>query len=239
MLGAAVVCWGVCGGCAQGGAAAGLVVEATTAAHGILTAKVASIDTAGRLRYASSAVPGDEYIVERGTGDERVWSVRKARRRSTGQEQTVSVMVYAFGLGGAVQMAQTTEYDDSVMTEFDPPLVVMPGKLAAGAGPIQSLRMVVHPLSDPSKVKTQGPATHQVTYEVDESVVVPAGRFAAHKVVSVLKASLGTARVENTTESWHAPGVGIVAERRTERVSVFGLVVRSNDDTWVLTGWEK
>lgn len=221
-------------GCGAGVAATGLTVESSRPAGGELTARVASIDVAPRLRYTCDAEPGYSVVTERGDAAAGGWSVRKLRLND-GATQPTLMAEMSFRLeDGAVVMDKTREEADEVVTEFSPALVAMPVVLRAGAGETQSFKMIVRPGRDLSRIQTQGPATHEIRYEADETVRVPAGRFECRKVVAVLRATLGQAKVENTTESWHAPGVGIVAERHNERVTVLGLPFRSKDRTWAL-----
>ncbi|MBL8991635.1 MAG: hypothetical protein JNJ48_08665 [Phycisphaerae bacterium] len=227
------------GGCAGSGGRAApelFSVLESRPATGELTAQRASVDVAPEVEYEIAGEPGAAWLVWRqavSSGDG--WVVVKARRGAgtTGEPEVVSEMPMTRRDDGAIVSPRTSERDDAVVTEFEPALVVMPGVLRAGDTAVQSLHMVVRPADRPDRVKTQGDATHEIRYEADETVRVPAGRFRTQKVVAVLRANLGTAKVENTTESWHAPGAGIVAERRVERVTVFGVPIRSSDRTVV------
>lgn len=133
---------------------------------------------------------------------------------------------------GSLVLLCTTESADNVTTDFEPPMLVLPATMAVGQTATQTLKMVVRPISDPSRIKTSGDATQTITYEGDERLTVPAGEFATRRVRSVLTATLGQARVVATTITWYADDIGQVAEFREEAVTVLGVRIRHNARTW-------
>lgn len=177
---------------------------------------------AGRLNVARTPPPA--------TAAE--WTTRWAARDRRGEK--LSEHTFRHAPDGGVAMLQTVEHADKVVTSFEPPLVVLPGRLDGGSTLRQTLRMVVRPIGKPETIQSEGAASNELTYVADETVETPAGTFEAARVRSVLKVKLGTANVTATTDAWYAPGVGLVAQRRQERVTVFGVPVREGRTGWVL-----
>lgn len=147
---------------------------------------------------------------------------------------TVQVLAMRVAADGSVALERTTETADAVVTEFSPPLTVLPATLELGQSVTQPLRMIIRPLTDTSKVRTSGDAEQTITYEGDEQLTVPAGEFATRRVRSVLTASLGQARVTSTNITWYADDVGQIAEFREEVVTVLGVRIRHAARTWAL-----
>ena len=149
-------------------------------------------------------------------------------------ESTRTVMTLQRTADGAVVLLQTIEHADKVITDFDPPMVIFPATLTGGQPFLQTLRMVVHPIDRPRSIKTSGPATHEIELLGRESISTPAGTFDCFKVRTTLRASLGGAKVVQTTDTHFAPGAGIIAESQSLRVAVLGVPIRTDDSRLVL-----
>jgi hypothetical protein len=139
-------------------------------------------------------------------------------------------------MGGNAAIERQVDHDERVDVTFDPPLVVMPETMAAGAAPLeQRVRMVVRPLGKPDRIRAQGEAVCVLEYVGEQVVSVP-GREAgvpSRLVRSTLRADLSPSSVVNVTEQWFADGIGLIAERRHERTSVLGVSVRDNREGFV------
>lgn len=195
-------------------------------------------DVRPELRHV--ALEGDTRLVtnrERQAGGLRVTKIEAAAVVGGGMvpdERTRQVLEIVRTPEGDAALASTVEQKDQVVTRFDPPLLALPAALAVGARRTQDLYVRVFPIASPERVQSQGKATLTLTCEAIERVRVPAGEFDAARVESVLRIDLGTAKVTVTTTLWYAAGVGLVAERHREKVTVFGVVIRQKAEAWGL-----
>jgi hypothetical protein len=134
---------------------------------------------------------------------------------------------------GELFLSRTIEPGDNVATEFEPALVVLPRRMEPGRSFEQRARIVVRPLDRPDRVKAEGEAQQDTTYEADERLRLPAGDVLAHRVRQVLRMKLGPADITSTSVTWYAPGHGSVAETREEVVRVMGVITRRDVQSWV------
>lgn len=154
-------------------------------------------------------------------------------------ESSRRVLELALADDGTLRLLRTVEAGEDAVTVFDPPMLVLPTRLAAGAVHEHALQMVVRSAGageagDAGAIKSQGPATRRVTIEGRQRIATPAGEVTAWRVLGELAAQLGPAQVRVTTRSWYAPGRGLLAEETLERVTVFGVPARSVRRGWVV-----
>ncbi len=141
-------------------------------------------------------------------------------------------------------IAQTEEIDrvDKVEVVYSPALVLVPDKLPAkssgNASYWQEVKMVVHPLGDRSRIKTQGTARNEITFEGDEQIVTGVGAQTAHRLARTVTATLTAATTVDTTEQWLVDGIGIVMRRDREETRVMGAKVRDNASTMILRAFD-
>jgi len=135
---------------------------------------------------------------------------------------------------GAVVLAEEINHAEGVEVVFDPPLVVLPASIETSSTVTSEGRMTVHPLGDRSRVRAKGTVKDSSTCLGAWRISTPAGEFDAWKLTSTFDANLGASRVQNETEIWVVPGIGIVSERRREKTMVFGVAIRNNAESWLI-----
>ncbi len=154
-------------------------------------------------------------------------------------ERTRATLTTTLGAAEGFRIVRSTENADAVFTTFQPPLIAMPASLRPGAGPQrQECSMVVRPIDHPDRIKAQGKATQEITYEADQAVRTPAGEFFCQRISTSFTATLGPANVRVETHAWYSRGIGLVAEESHEQVWTFGIPLRANREGWALAWFE-
>lgn len=194
-----------------------------------------SINVAPALRHIALEGPRTRLTTRRpaagGTSVDKVLYEGPSGAPLGDTRQTLELLITPAGDSAVVS---TAEQADSVVTYFDPPLIAVPAQLQPGQTFTQNLGMRVYPIKSPDRLKTKGHGTQEVTFAARERVRVPAGEFDAARLDSLFGMALDNAKVTVKTTSWYAEGVGLIAERSSERVTVFGLNIRSRDEAWAL-----
>lgn len=252
----AIVRWlgtGVAGGCALGLAGcAGPTIDhavepAPTTAVAPSTALAASKLTQGvprTLVYDSSAAAQPLVVVQ----DEmptchcagKTWWIRYYLGAPGGRpEREVRLVIDP---SGYIAQAEEINHKERVEVVYTPALVLIPDQLPAqfqgNAAYTQTVKMVVHPLGDRTKVRMSGPAVSQIRYLGDERITTGAGEFTARHLTATLAADFSAARTVSSTEQWFADGVGLVCERSNEQTTMMGAKVRENAATILLKSIE-
>lgn len=179
----------------------------------------------------------------------RVWWVRRykgdVRPAAPGMLPTTPAdreLKFTIDASGYIALMEEINRTEGVEVVFTPPLVIIPEGLAVvsfnGANFAQDLSMTVHPLGDRSRTKSKGPVRNEITYLGDEPIKTPAGNFTARRVLAIFTADLSPAKVSNTSEQWFVDGVGLVAERETEKTTLLGVPFRSRETEWALQRME-
>lgn len=127
----------------------------------------------------------------------------------------------------ALVLLETITPSENAISRYDPPLTVLPARLAPGEPHEQTVMLSVHPVSDPSRTTQQGPAKQTLTLEGAERITTPAGDFDAHVVRAKLDINLPGATVNRESFSWYAPGDGLVADEFREEIRILGLFPRT------------
>ncbi len=140
-----------------------------------------------------------------------------------GEDRPRSAERMRVGTGGDLVSERSVTRDRDVITEFDPPLLVFPARLEPGTPARGTNRFIVHPLSDPERVKQRGNATVEITLVGREAVSLPDAVVQALRVRTRLEVDFGAAEVERTTDQWLMPGAGLIAERYDETIRVLGV----------------
>ncbi|MBX3404254.1 MAG: hypothetical protein KF699_12665 [Phycisphaeraceae bacterium] len=159
---------------------------------------------------------------------QRRWAVRGAERTLVREQRLVS------GDDGAVLLAEEINHAEKVEVVFTPPLVVVPALLTSGVEARQRARMAVYPLGDRARTRARGTVEQTIVVGQTVRVRTPAGECDARTLVSEFRADLGASKVQNRTETWLAPGIGIIAEQRQERTTALGVPIRNNRESWVV-----
>lgn len=123
-----------------------------------------------------------------------------------------------------VVLTRITNHDRETITDFRPPMLLMPMRAEAGFTIEQKLMMIVRPMDDPTKIKSRGTATYTLEYAGVSSVALAGGGVVeGASFVERLEASFPGASVMNVTRKWYADGAGMIARQAEESVSVLGL----------------
>lgn len=135
---------------------------------------------------------------------------------------------------GGWAMTRSVTPDRGVITDYDPPMLVYPARIEPGARLTQSVKLTVHPLSDPERVQSRGTATNTIELAGRQMVRTAAGEIEALRLRATFEGAFGVARVRRVTDSWHAPQLGLVAEETHERVTALGAPVSAIDRALLL-----
>lgn len=176
----------------------------------------------------------DRLLIERGEPDARGRYTQQRWTASEGARTLAREQRLVAGADGSVRLAEEINHAEKVEVVFDPPLVVVPAALSVGSESLERARMTVHPIGDRARTRARGTVEQTIGVGPSVRVRTPAGEFVAVPLVSEFRADLGASKVQNRTETWLAPGVGIVAEQRHERTTALGVPIRNNRESWVL-----
>jgi hypothetical protein len=153
---------------------------------------------------------------------------------SIGDADAARIEYWNTNSAGDLTMAATIEHKDHALSLFDPPLVIAPAQLAPGKETTSQSKMRVVDLTNRAQQRESGTARQTVKYEADQMIRTPLGEFRARRITSHFVADLKLADADETSTMYVVPGMGIIAEQRTEQVKVFGLATRKSTQTLVL-----
>lgn len=249
------------GGCASsagdpsppGGAAGGLVTEPFAPVlldtpPAPMRADGASVEVVRRVELldweGDGARDRRRMVVERSGPEpgQTTWQVTRTllERVGGGADEATPVRTDSYTLTpeGAVAISEENNHDEKVEVVFEPAMVVMPLELVHGTPAEQKFNVKVYPGGKGRKtLKSSGSATQTIELTGMWLVTLAGGeQVQARGVRSVFRADFDPAKVVNTTEQWFVDGVGVVAEQRHERTTVFGLPIRESSERWVARG---
>ncbi len=113
---------------------------------------------------------------------------------------------------------------DRAISRFEPALVMGVPQLGRGESVEGSAEMRVLTQDEPPKDRDRGTAVRRLTYAADETIRTPQRTVRCQRVEVEFHAKLRFADATIRTVRWIEPGVGPVAEDRTERIVVMGLI---------------
>lgn len=128
-------------------------------------------------------------------------------------------------------MSEITNDDRDVITRFDPPLTMFPGKLRRGETYTQKVAMTVHPADTPERIQNRGTGTVEIALDMKQAVQTAGGAVETVRVKTVFTTDLGVAKVVRTTYAWFEPGVGLIAERFEENIRALLVPLESSGQT--------
>ncbi|MSR28938.1 MAG: hypothetical protein EXS03_05085 [Phycisphaerales bacterium] len=131
------------------------------------------------------------------------------------------------GDDGSATLCASLSRVEGTDTLFDPPLAVVPATLTPTDTAESSSAMRVM-WADGSGERDHGQCWRTMRIVGCALVTTPAGLFSALEVESVFTARLSTAAVQHTSRQWIVRGVGAIAQRWNERVTVLGVPVRQS-----------
>ncbi|MCL4210884.1 MAG: hypothetical protein HRU76_08815 [Phycisphaeraceae bacterium] len=191
------------------------------------------------LRPSTRALTPDDFLPSGSaahqfdlfTGDSSEPSQRLTRRRLDTSEHGAAFAIHegerrieylSTGTDGSLRLHASVERDDGSLALFDPPLVVCPPTLSAGEPFASESSMRVVSDANPGRQREKGTARRTISHVGVEHVTTPAGSFDAHRVEITFLADLTFADADTLTTQWIVPGVGVVREERSRRVTVLG-----------------
>lgn len=195
----------------------------------------------GESRYLSQAGSSVGLRVLREQSEPGTWTVRRWLLSATGDsERLISQQRYIVTSEG-LSLSEQFDYAERVEVVFEPPMLLIPGRMSPGDHQEQDLHMKVHPLGSRTRIRAQGPAKSSIEYlgqePADSADAPPSSSLVRHS----LAATLGAASVNNTTDQWllpistpSGPAWSLIAERRREQTRVLGVQTRDNREHWIL-----
>jgi len=184
-----------------------------------LTMTITAGDDAGKTWMVR---PEDVQRAQDGTlkGFTITWTLGQEPRPRSEREMLIDA-------DGSLTMARVVDRPHSVITVFDPPVLVIPARINSGATVRQDCRVTVYELKDPKRVKTRGDAAVEARYNG-----VEAGSPDKLRVLTTtLDLNLTAARSRRTTTRWFHPDHGLLRERFEEQVRVLGVIIESSGQT--------
>jgi hypothetical protein len=124
---------------------------------------------------------------------------------------------------GVIVMTASIEHAKNALTLFDPPLEIAPAELEPGDPFEAESSMRVVDAKDRKSQRESGTATRTIEYVSDERIETALGEFRAARVEVTFKADLQLADAETHEIYWVVADRGVIAQRRSETVRVFGL----------------
>ncbi len=144
---------------------------------------------------------------------------------------------------GSIALSREVNHDESVIVDFDPPMVIFPARIArsdastdAPPGFTQQTFVTVHPMNKPEKVRVKGPATQRIWYDGFESP--PASSTMLHpaaRLRATCEIDFGVSRSTNHTITHLHPTLGVLHELRRELAVAFTVTVRDTTEEWSAT----
>jgi len=210
-------------------------------------AELASLKEAERLFHPLNESNADDQLrltVQHAQGDKSRWRV--TREVVAGEEGAANnskvkswrEQTYVLLPDGSIALEREVNKDDSVIVQFDPPMVVYPSTLSPTAkdtaGFSQSFHVRVHPIDDETKIKVEGPGTQEITYVSDTLGESDHKQVPVFELLSVSVFDFGGPKSRNETTQWLATGVGVVRESRIETTKLLGVQIRENKESWAL-----
>lgn len=137
---------------------------------------------------------------------------------------------------GNVVLTAVHDKREKAVTLFQPPLIVMPARLEAGASHTSSASMRVVSDDEQPEQRESGAARRTITYAADQRVRTSLGEFTAKRIDIRFSADLNLADASERTSLFVVAGHGVIAQKSIEEVKMLGLLGKKTERTLVLTG---
>lgn len=147
------------------------------------------------------------------------WSVV---RQIEGDATPIERRVQELREGPSLYLVEFWNDERGVRVVFDPDPLTMPATLEPGATASSEQKMTLPTIANPKRIRERGTGRMDLTYIADQTITTPAGTFDAARTREVYTSKLKNATATRTIDRWHAPGVGLVAERWEETVTILG-----------------
>ncbi len=134
---------------------------------------------------------------------------------------------------GRIILAGEEDADENVAITYDPPIVLLPAKVAAGHRHEGRSMMTVNHLKT-GKERDKGPCHYTVELLGMQTIATPAGPIDAYLFRTVREINLSLARVKVTIHTAHAPDRGIIMTRVEQNTRAIGFISMNKKEEWRL-----
>lgn len=134
---------------------------------------------------------------------------------------------------GTIRMTATIAHSDKAISLFEPPLILAYADLPAGEKRETETPMRVVAESNLKTQRESGTASRTIEYTALIKLRTPLGEFTAKRVEVRFLADLKFADAEKTTTMYVVPELGVIAEERSETITIL-LAQRKSRQTLVL-----
>ena len=145
------------------------------------------------------------------------------RETRTGATRPLSEQLVRIHDDGGYTTPRMRNIDRDRITDFDPPMTIMPARLSADAPHEERFRVTITRLKTPDRIDQRGTGTSTIAYRGIQHITTPAGDLEAHLIRSEFTTDFGVASARRITDRWYAEGVGLVAESFEEKIVVLGI----------------
>lgn len=142
------------------------------------------------------------YSLDNTDGNDN-WRINLKDTRTTYLQQTAN---------GAIQVTREDEHHEGVWVTYDPPMVLLPARVAMDSPIKQRTRMTVHNLTNGSR-RDQGWCTYQVELLGRRTANTPMGLKEVYVMRTTRHIELQLADVQVVSETTYLPDVGWLSER--------------------------
>lgn len=208
-----------------------------------------SLVVPARAIQPDDLVPRDEGTLtyDLFLGDAQTPTARMTRTRQVSHEHGSAFAIHegdrrveylSTSPDGSLLLHASLERGDGSVALFDPPLIVCPPSLPAGDPFTAEAAMRVVSDRHPERQREKGRARRTITHVGLERITTPAGTFDAHRIEITFLADLAFADADTLTVQWIVPGVGLVQEERSRRVTILGVQGNPTVERLVLSAVE-
>lgn len=131
------------------------------------------------------------------------WHITLQGVRATTLQQTPN---------GAIQITREDEHNEGVWVTYDPPMVLLPARVAMDSPIEHRTRMTVHNRTNGS-LRDQGWCTYQIELLGRKTTNTPMGLKEVYVMRTTRQIELQLADVQVVSETTYLPGVGWLSER--------------------------
>jgi hypothetical protein len=139
--------------------------------------------------------------------------------RSEGETRTEYLRIAE---DGSLVSTAVLDRREQAISQFNPPLLLMPAEIPAGDQRRGEAAMRVMDSENSSKLRETGKAWRTIVYAADQRIRTPLGEFVAKRLEIEFKADLRLAEAHEQTTLFIVPEIGLIAQQSRETVKVLG-----------------
>ena len=122
---------------------------------------------------------------------------------------------------GNLMLTRFEDVANDMIIRFDKPLTLIRATMQPGEKIVSRSPITVFDRADPTEVDNTGTCRFTVTYDAEQTLRVPAGRFQVRRFKVECEADVGAGGFTSTAYYYFADGVGLIAETYVQSVSFF------------------